>query len=87
MFPIKAGMIPFQMYSPMEISGVPTQMAMGINVILATTWSNPKETKPKSGHQIPVSFDATSQPCSPGEAGHANQGTDGANPCPGDCFP
>lgn len=65
MFPIKAGMIPFQMYSPMEISGVPTQMAMGINVILATTWSNPKETKPKSGHQIPVSFDATSQPCSP----------------------
>lgn len=63
MFPIKVGMIPFQMYNPTLISGAPTNMAIGIRVMLATTWSKPSETKPKIGHQIPISFEARSRPC------------------------
>jgi hypothetical protein len=55
--------MPFQMYRPTLISGAPTQIAIGMNVILATTWSKPRETNANVGHQMPITFDARSRPC------------------------
>lgn len=65
MFPIKVGIMPFQIYKPALIPGASSQIPRGTNVMLATTWSNPRETKAKMGHQIPIILDARSRPCKP----------------------
>jgi hypothetical protein len=54
-FPSRVGMIPFQIYSPTVISAAPSQIPIGIKVILATTWSKPSEAKLKIGNQMPTS--------------------------------
>jgi hypothetical protein len=64
-FPSSVGMIPFQMYSPTVILGAPSQIAIGMKVILATTWSKPSDTKAKVGNQIPTTLEARSRPCTP----------------------
>ena len=49
----------------MEIFGAPSQMAIGMNVMLAMTWSSPSETNAETGSQIPMTLDVTSRPCRP----------------------
>jgi hypothetical protein len=74
MFPIRVGIMPFQIYKPTVIPGVRTKIPNGIKVIFATTWSKPRETKAKVGHQIPIIFDARSRPCIPKkQARHTSQ--------------
>jgi len=73
-FPIKVGIMPFQMYRLTVICGAPTQMPNGMNVMFATTWSKPSETKAKIGHHIPMIFEARSRPWIPKkQARHTSQ--------------
>lgn len=74
MLPNKVGIIPFQMYNSTVICGAPSQIANGMNVILATTWSNPSETNANVGPHIPTTLDAKSWPWKPKkQAKHTNQ--------------
>lgn len=73
-FPNMVGMIPFQMYNGIVMCGAPSQMPNGMNVMFATTWSKPKETKAKVGNQIPIILEARSRPWIPKkQAKHTSQ--------------
>lgn len=72
--PNKVGMIPFHMYSPTVIWGALSQIASGMNVMLATAWSNPSETNANVGPHIPTTLDARSWPWKPKkQAKHTSQ--------------
>lgn len=73
-FPNKVGMIPFHMYKPIVICGAPSQIPNGMNVMFATTWSKPRETKANVGNQIPITLEARSRPWIPKkQAKHTSQ--------------
>lgn len=66
--------MPFQMYKPIVICGAPSQIPNGMNVIFATTWSKPRETKANVGNQIPITLEAKSRPWIPKkQAKHTSQ--------------
>lgn len=66
--------MPFHMYKPIVIFGAPSQIPNGMNVMFATTWSKPRETKAKVGNQIPITLEARSRPWIPKkQAKHTSQ--------------
>lgn len=55
--------LPFQIYSPTVRLGVCSQIPRGMKNILATTWSNPSDTKAKIGNHMPIIFEWKSFAC------------------------